>query len=125
MNRSVRCAQPSCCISLYLQATAVWATARSLADDLLAVCPAGDCQAVGAGLHENPELARQAVITDRSQLRYTALWVAACSGYVEIVQLLLEAGADVNGRSGAAVCAPLITALCADQGLRMSIPVQV
>ena len=87
--------------------------ARRTADEqeaecLLVACHTGDCQAVRALLHENQVLARQVVITNQSEPGYTALDVAAGAGYVEIVRLLLEAGADVNRRSGTAARTPLM-----------------
>ena len=109
MKGSVCCAQMACCACLCLWATAGWAGDQALID-LLVACHAGDGQAVRARLHEKHELARQAVVTGQSEPRYTALDLATRGGYAEIVRLLLEVGADVNSRSGAAGRTPLIQA---------------
>ena len=77
---------------------------------LLMACHTGDCEAVRAQLHENRGLASKAVSTEQSEQGYTALGVAARAGYVEIVRLLLEAGADVNSRSGPQGRTPLMQA---------------
>ena len=81
---------------------------RQGAERLLRACHTGDCEAVRAQLHENRDLARKAVITEQSERGYTALDVAARGGYVEIVRLLLESGADVNSRSGTRDRTPLM-----------------
>ena len=107
MKRFVWCLLLGCSACLQMWAAAVWAGDQALTDLLLA-CHAGDCPAVRACLHDNRELARQAVITDQSEQGYTALDVAARGGYAEIVRLLALAGADVNSRSGAAVRTPLL-----------------
>ena len=107
MKRSLWCALPSSCICLHLWATAVFAGNQTLAD-LLIACHAGDCQAVRTCLQEKQELARQTVITEQSERGYTAMDAAARGGYVEIVRLLLAAGADVNSRAGAAARTPLM-----------------
>ena len=109
MKRSLWCALLSSCICLHLWATAAFAGNQTLAD-LLIACHAGDCEAVRRCLQEKQELGRQAVITEQSERGYTAMDVAARGGYVEIVRLLLAAGADVNSRSGTQGRTPLMQA---------------
>ena len=107
MKHSVWCTQLSCSVCLHVWSTDGRAGDQALAD-LLVACYRGDCQVVQARLHENHELARQAVTTNQVERGYTALYVAACGGYAEIVRLLLEAGADVNSRSGTEARTPLM-----------------
>ena len=75
---------------------------------LLVACRDGDDQNVRALLHQDQSLARQVLTTAQEGQSFTALGVAACSGYAEIVHLLLDAGADVNGRSGEAALTALL-----------------
>ena len=76
--------------------------------ELLVACRDGDCYSVRALLRKDKSLARQALTTDQHEPGFTPLAVAACGAYAEIVRLLLEAGADVNGRPGPTALTPLL-----------------
>ena len=100
VNARIKCC--ACLLVLMMCAsTSVRAGGEKALRELLLACRNGDYEAVQVSLRENREpLARQAIKVDRLEQSYTALYVAASGGYAGIVWLLLEAGADVNRRSG-------------------------
>ena len=88
-----------------------WATDNSghyTLEGLLVACHCGDGQAVRTHLLKNPSLAQHIRSAGVPAERFTALDVAACGGYAEIVRLLLAAGADVNSRCCNARVTPLM-----------------
>ena len=96
MKRSVWCVLLGSCVCLQLCAMGSRAVDRALAD-LLDSCHEGDCRTVQACLLANHLLARQVLTAaDLSENGYTVLYMAAVGGYVEIIRLLLEAGADLE-----------------------------
>ena len=101
-----------CLLLGFAACLSVWAGENSAARqnlvELLLACRDGDCYSVRALLHKDNSLARQALTTDQHEPGFTPLAVAASGAYAEIVRLLLEAGADVNGRSGPTAVTPLL-----------------
>ena len=78
--------------------------------EFLTLCHAGKMRELEHRLEDNPKLAWQTLSTGKPEQRFTGLHVAASRGHIDIVKLLLDAGANLNSRCGAGTT--LLMQLC-------------
>ena len=112
----IRIVRAVCCLWLFFCiCLSGWAGDNAACQNqvaLLAACRDGDDRNVRVLLDKNQALARQLLASEGQGQGLSPLGVAVSGGYAEIVRLLIDAGADVNGRFGAQERTPLMQ-ICA------------